>query len=208
MTKYRAALLEFGENVLKREAGVGEQKLAILWDKGHWLERAADTGDRIVGCPGGVAKARAVKHLASEAERWDRQIYDKMVWLPWAATEDELNLMTNGHRQLAARLARPEPPRSASASRSAVSDRSSGHIFRPTSEILNEDSQRRAPQERRVRGPTWLSAWQGAQAILAKRRRRSGIRQPARPAAWPRRPPRQCQWHLPRTPGLQTSTPT
>ncbi len=93
MTKCQGALLEFGDVVLKREAGVCEQKLAILWDKGVWLGRATDTGDHIVGCPGGVAEARAVKRLATEAERWGRQIFDKMVWLPWATTEEELKLV-------------------------------------------------------------------------------------------------------------------
>ena len=79
--------------VLKRNQGDRKHKLTILWEKGLWLGRALDTGEHIIviGCPGGIAKARAVRRLPTEEERWAKDFYEKMVWLPWATTKEDLD---------------------------------------------------------------------------------------------------------------------
>ena len=91
MQKFKSPLLEFSEVVLKRDQGDRKHKLAILWEKGLWLGRALDTGEHIIGCPGGIAKARAVRRLPTEEERWAKDFYEKMVWLPWATTKEDLD---------------------------------------------------------------------------------------------------------------------
>eukprot|EP00929_Paragymnodinium_shiwhaense_P078530 TRINITY_DN40723_c0_g1_i2.p1 TRINITY_DN40723_c0_g1~~TRINITY_DN40723_c0_g1_i2.p1 ORF type:complete len:1143 (+),score=216.24 TRINITY_DN40723_c0_g1_i2:67-3429(+) len=93
MRTFQNPLMAFGEVVLMREPGDRKQKLAIIWDKGCWLGRAGDTGDHIVGGATGIIKDRAIKRLASDTERWDKTFYQNMKWLPWATTEEELNLV-------------------------------------------------------------------------------------------------------------------
>ncbi len=85
--------MEFGAAVLMREPGERKHKLAILWEKGCWLGRSADTGNHIIGGATSVERARAVTCLATEAERWGKAIFEKMIRTPWATAEKELNLI-------------------------------------------------------------------------------------------------------------------
>ena len=67
--------------------------MKIIWKTGVWLGRAVDTGDHLLGCPDGVHKARAIRRMADEKDRWDRKVFDQMIWLPWAMSVSELNLV-------------------------------------------------------------------------------------------------------------------
>ena len=93
MKKFTSPMVEFGEIVHGREQGERQHNLKIIWKTGVWLGRAVDTGDHLLGCPDGVYKARAVRRMADEKDRWDRTVFDQMIWLPWATNVSELNLV-------------------------------------------------------------------------------------------------------------------
>ena len=77
-------ILPLFEAVVTKHPGVLDRKLEEAWITGIWLGRSTDTNEHLVSSQYGVIRARTVRRLAHEIQ-WDKQLAEKVIWLPWAA---------------------------------------------------------------------------------------------------------------------------
>ena len=122
MKRFISPMVEFGEVVHGRDQGERQHNLKIIWKTGVWLGRAVDTGDHLLGCPDGVHKARAIRRMADEKDRWDRKVFDQMIWLPWATSvSDKTWSVQNGRlRRVAGHAKAARRPATTSGATTAV----------------------------------------------------------------------------------------
>ncbi len=81
VTRCGSPLLQFGESALTCRILDDVGKLASKWETVAWLGCAKKTNERLVGCPAGAVRCRAVKRRPEDCQ-WDRQLYTTMVWVP------------------------------------------------------------------------------------------------------------------------------
>ena len=82
--EFKRDVVEFGESVMYLKAGTrGVDKFAVRWEKGVWLGIRDETGEVIIGTNEGVVKARDMKIMPTQEERWHAEAILVFQGTPW-----------------------------------------------------------------------------------------------------------------------------
>ena len=77
-------VVEFGECVDYLGLGSkGKDKQDSRWKHGVWLGIKEDSGEVIIGTEKGITKARDVHRRGDPKERWNWEVFEKVVGTPW-----------------------------------------------------------------------------------------------------------------------------
>ena len=82
--EFKKELVKFGECIwYLKPKSKGKAKAECRWENGVFLGIRDESGEYIVGAPGGAIKVRSIRRKGSEEERWNWEEFNGIKGTPW-----------------------------------------------------------------------------------------------------------------------------